>query len=47
MMRPLGELMHRWDGNIKIGLEEIGSEGVAWILLAQNALNLMMRLWDL
>jgi hypothetical protein len=34
--RPLRRPQYRWKDNIKIGLKEIGLEGVAWILLAQD-----------
>jgi hypothetical protein len=30
---------------IKMGLNGMGSEGVAWILLAQNVLN-VKKVWD-
>jgi hypothetical protein len=29
--RPLGRPRHRWEGNIKIDLREIGWSGVDWI----------------
>jgi hypothetical protein len=32
--RPLGTSRHRWEDNIKIGLKEVGYEGVDWIHLA-------------
>jgi len=31
--RPLGRLRRRWDGNIKMVLEEVGCGGVEWIEL--------------
>jgi hypothetical protein len=34
--RPLGGPRHRWVGNIKIYLREIGWDGIDWIDLAQN-----------
>jgi hypothetical protein len=34
--RPLGRSRHRWEGNIKIDLREIGIDGVSWIRLAQD-----------
>jgi len=34
--RPLGRHRHRWEDNIRMGLREIGSEGVDWIHLAQD-----------
>jgi hypothetical protein len=33
--RPLGRSRHRWKGNIKINLQEVGCVGVDWIELAQ------------
>jgi hypothetical protein len=40
--RPLGRPRHRWDGNIKIDLRELGIDGANWILLAQNRVQ-----WEL
>jgi len=34
--RPLGRPSHRWEDNIKMGLQEVGSEGTDWIDLAQD-----------
>jgi hypothetical protein len=34
--RPLGRLRHRWEGNIKMDLEEVRCEGMGWIDLAQD-----------
>jgi hypothetical protein len=34
--RPLGEPRHRWEGNIKMNLKEIGWCGMYWIHLAQD-----------
>jgi hypothetical protein len=34
--RPLGRPRHRWEDNIKMGLREIGINGVNWIQLAQD-----------
>jgi hypothetical protein len=34
--RPFGRPRHRWEGHIKIGLKEIGLQGVDWIDLAQD-----------
>jgi len=34
--RPLGRLRRRWEGNIKMDLQEVGCEGMDWIELAQN-----------
>jgi hypothetical protein len=37
--RPLGRPRHRWEDNIKVGLREIGLEGVDWIYLAQDGVR--------
>jgi hypothetical protein len=34
--RPLGRPKHRWVGNIKMDLREIGWDGMYWIELAQE-----------
>jgi hypothetical protein len=34
--RPLGRSRRRWVDNIKMGLREIGWDGMDWIDLAQN-----------
>jgi transposase len=34
--RPLGRPRRRWVNNIKMGLREIGWDGMHWIDLAQN-----------
>ena len=34
--RPLGRPRHRWEDNIKMDLQEVGCEGMAWIKLAQG-----------
>jgi len=34
--RPLSNPMRRWDDNIKIDLQELGSGGMGWIHLAQD-----------
>ena len=34
--RPLGRPRPRWEGNIKIDLQEVGCVGLDWIELAQN-----------
>jgi hypothetical protein len=34
--RPLGRLRHRWEGNIKMDLQEVGCGGMDWIELAQD-----------
>jgi hypothetical protein len=35
-MRPLGRPRHRWKGNIKMDLQEVGCEGMDWINLAED-----------
>jgi len=34
--RPFGRARHRWEDNIKMDLQEVGCEGMAWIDLAQD-----------
>jgi hypothetical protein len=34
--RQLGRSRHRWEGNIKMDLREIGIDGVNWIQLAPS-----------
>jgi hypothetical protein len=34
--KPLGRPRRRWEDNIKIGLREIGFEGVDWIHMARD-----------
>jgi len=34
--RPLGRPRRRWEDNIKMDLQEVGSEGMDWIELAQD-----------
>jgi hypothetical protein len=34
--RPLGISRRRWQGNIKVDLEELGWGGIDWIDLAQD-----------
>jgi hypothetical protein len=34
--RPLGGPRHRWEDNIKMELQEVGSGGMNWINLAQD-----------
>jgi hypothetical protein len=34
--RTLGRPRHRWEDNIKIGLQEFGCGGMDWIELAQD-----------
>jgi hypothetical protein len=49
--RPIRSLTHTWDGNIKIGLNEIVYENLDWIHLAQDrdrwqtVLNIVMKFW--
>jgi hypothetical protein len=49
--RPLGRPRCRWEDNIKMGLMEIGIDGVNWIQLAQDrvqwraCVNMVMNLW--
>jgi hypothetical protein len=49
--RPLGRPRHRWKGNIKLDLREIGINGANWIQLAQERVqwqdfvNMEMNLW--
>jgi hypothetical protein len=47
---PLGRPRHRWDDNIKMGLQEVDG-GMDWIYLAQDTdrwpavVNVVMNLW--
>ena len=34
--RPLGRPRHRWEYNIKIGLQVVGYEGMDWIHQAED-----------
>jgi hypothetical protein len=34
--RPLGRPRHKWEDNIKINLQDVSSEGMDWIDLAQD-----------
>ena len=34
--RPLVRPRHRWEGNIKLDLQEVGYGGMDWIKLAQD-----------
>ena len=34
--RPLGRPRRRWNDNIKMGLQEVGFEGMDWIDVSQN-----------
>jgi hypothetical protein len=48
--RPLRRPRHRWEGNIRMDLREIGWEGADWIHLAQDkdqwgaVVNMIMNL---
>jgi len=33
---PLGRPRHRWEGNIKMDIQEMGYGGMDWMELAQN-----------
>jgi hypothetical protein len=33
---PLGRPMHKWEDNIKMDLQEVRSEGMDWIGMAQD-----------
>jgi len=49
--RPLGRTRHRWEDNIKMGLQEMGGGGMDWIELARDRdrwrelVNAVMNLW--
>jgi len=49
--RPLGRPRHRWEGNIKMDLQEMGCEDMNWIDVAQDRdrwhtpVNTVMNLW--
>jgi len=34
--RPLGRPRHRWEGNIRMGLQEVGCGNMDWIELVQD-----------
>jgi hypothetical protein len=34
--RQLGRPRRRWEGNIELGLREIGGDGMAWIYSAED-----------
>jgi hypothetical protein len=34
--RPLGRPRRRWEGNIKMDIQEVGCGGMVWIELAQD-----------
>jgi hypothetical protein len=36
-MKPFRRFRNRWEDNIKMGLEEMGCEGIDWIHLAQDS----------
>jgi hypothetical protein len=38
--RPLARPRHRWEDNIKMDLWEIGIDGVNWVRLAQDRVQL-------
>jgi len=33
---PMGRSRHRWEDNIKMGLQEVGCGGMDWIKMAQD-----------
>jgi hypothetical protein len=35
-MRPLGRPRRKWEGNIKMDLQDVGFEAMDWIELAQD-----------
>jgi hypothetical protein len=49
--RPLGRPRRRWEDNIRMDLQEVGSGGLDWIGLAQDGdrwrafVNAVMNLW--
>jgi len=49
--RPLGRSKRRWEGNIKMELQEIGCGGMDWFDLAQDLdrwrthVNAVMDIW--
>ena len=49
--RPLGRPRHRWEGNIKMGHQEVREDSMDWINLAQNRdrwwslMDAVMDLW--
>ena len=49
--RPLGRPRHRWEGNIKMILQEVGCGGMVWIDLALDRdrrwtlVNAVINLW--
>ena len=49
--RPLGKCRHRWEGNIKVDLQEVGCGSTACIKLAKDndtwwaLVNSVMNLW--
>jgi hypothetical protein len=51
--RPTGRQRHRWFGNIKIDLREIGCDGMNWIDLSLDRdqwrafMNAVMNIWVL
>jgi hypothetical protein len=49
--RPPGRPRHRWEGNIKMDLQEVGCGGMYWIDLAEDRdrwpalVNAVMNFW--
>jgi hypothetical protein len=49
--RPLGRPRRRWEGNVKMDLQEVGCGGMDWIELAHDRdrwralVNAVMNLW--
>jgi len=50
--RPLARPKHRWEYNIKMDLQEVGCEGMDWIVMAKDKdrwptrVNVVMNLQD-
>ena len=50
--RPLGRPRRRWEDNIKMDLQEVGCEGMDWIVMAKDKdrwptrVNVVMNLQD-
>ena len=51
--RPLGSPRSRWEGNIKMDLQEVGWGGMDWIELAQDReryralVNAFLKVWGI